>query len=1362
MNTLFNIKIQLSRIAIIFVASLLSFSCSKQEDPILSISVTELNLGSDNQSVTFAINSNTDWTLFSNVDWLTVLPITGNGNSIVTVTVAANTTHSQRTARVSVVGAGQTSVIEVTQKQLNALILTSKNIILNNNETTIDVELKSNIEYDIILPEGVSWLSHLGTKSLNTYIHQFSVSANTGFENRSTQVIFKDKRSLLADTLTINQLQLNAIILTSKRENIGSAGGSINVEINTNIAYDIVMPQGISWIALDQTKGLSTYNHSILVLANDTYSDREAVVIFKDKSSSLADTLTISQHQMDAIILNSRSRTIVSEGGIIEIELNTNIEYDMILPSGVSWVSLSGTKSLVSYTHQFYVSANPDYSSREAHIIFRDKHSSLSDTLTIIQMQKDGLFVTPKSTSVPSSGSTVVATVSSNIEYNVIIPSGVGWVSKITTKGLTENDHTFEVSSNSSYDPRTVKIIFKAKTGELSDTLIINQAAKDGILLTAKTKTVVSGGGIIDVEINTNVEYDIILPSGVSWVSLSGTKSLVSYTHQFYVSANPDYSSREAHIIFRDKHSSLSDTLTIIQMQKDGLFVTPKSAEIPNTGGTVNAQVMANVDYQIIMPQGVTWVSNVTSKALLPGNYTFSVSQNELNQARSANVIFKATITSLADTIRINQLPSNYFSLSTYEFRVQKNGGNYSYSVTANIPYSVRIVNGGTWLSQSSPGSLETRTYNLEISNNTSGSERIALIIFDYAAGADTLTVRQYSFDGYFADIKESETLASTIPQGDRSSIERLKISGLLTAADFSLLRSDFRGVRFYDLSEASLVSNGIPSGAFRIVGSPAISLEQIILPPGLLNIGENAFNGCINLTDIILPPGITSIGAGAFNGCTSLADIIIPSGVTSIGAGAFAGSSSLAKVTTRIQNPFAISNVFTGIYTYADLLVPAGKVATYENTTGWGYDFFSRIYVEGTTPPVDNISLTSGSIRSSGAGQTLTVTVEATGSWQVESKPSWITVTPSSGSGNQTVSIAFAPYSSTPVTRTGNVVFKLSGKMPSANLEVNQHNFPYNDGDYVKVQSSTIGNGIDLVFMGDGYTIEDIGAGQYISNISDAIGYFFDIEPYTTYRNYFDVYIVYAFSQESGIGDHLTTKNTRFGTRYTSPAPSTSMTTNAATCFTYAAKPPLSSTLGETTVVLIANSMRYGGTAQLYSNGQAIAICPMSTYAYPYDFRGLVQHEAAGHGFGKLADEYVNNQTTIPDAQKATLVQWQGYNHFLNVDLTNNLSAILWKHFIGEPNYSYVGAYEGAYYYQSGVWRPESGSLMINNINYINAPGREMIVKRIKQLAGMPYSFTDFKLNDVYQAGAVRQAVGLPIDPDKILPPPVLIDVGK
>lgn len=402
---------------------------------------------------------------------------------------------------------------------------------------------------------------------------------------------------------------------------------------------------------------------------------------------------------------------------------------------------------------------------------------------------------------------------------------------------------------------------------------------------------------------------------------------------------------------------------------------------------------------------------------------------------------------------------------------------------------------------------------------------------------------------------------------------------------------------------------------------------------------------------------------------------------------------------------------------------------------------------------------LSSENFHTSGAGESFFIDVDASDSWSISSKPNWITITPSGNMGVSSVEVSVSSYNGSAAYRSGDIIFKLNGRERTATFTVDQYNFPYVDGDYVKVQSSTRGDGIDLVFLGDGYTIEDIGRGTFRNNLNDAVEHFFDIEPYRSYREYFDVYIVYAFSKESGISDHLTYKNTKFSSKYEDPN-STRMTTNNEKCFEYALKVPLSSDLSETLITVITNSSRYAGTNWSYSNGMAISIVPVSTNYYPYDFRSILQHEAGGHGFGKLADEYINNYATISTTDKDNLKWWQQMGFYLNVDLNNNLNDILWKHFFGEPNYSYVGAYEGGYYYAYGVWRPEPTSLMINNITYINAPSRELIVRRIKRLAGETFSFSEFKQKDIKETHALTRSASVIVDTKMLLPPPILIKV--
>jgi hypothetical protein len=145
----------------------------------------------------------------------------------------------------------------------------------------------------------------------------------------------------------------------------------------------------------------------------------------------------------------------------------------------------------------------------------------------------------------------------------------------------------------------------------------------------------------------------------------------------------------------------------------------------------------------------------------------------------------------------------------------------------------------------------------------------------------------------------------------------------------------------------------------------------------------------------------------------------------------------------------------------------------------------------------------------------------------------------------------------------------------------------------------------------------------------------FFAIEPYKTYRSYFNVYTAIPVSPESGIGNVNTIKYSKFGTNYSSGS---GLVCDNDAVFSYALKMPTvtKSNLNKSLVVLIPNSTDYGGVTEMWDDGSAISICPLSTSSYPLDTRGVLQHEAGGHGFGKLGDECIYYNSFINDDSHA------------------------------------------------------------------------------------------------------------------------------
>ena len=199
-----------------------------------------------------------------------------------------------------------------------------------------------------------------------------------------------------------------------------------------------------------------------------------------------------------------------------------------------------------------------------------------------------------------------------------------------------------------------------------------------------------------------------------------------------------------------------------------------------------------------------------------------------------------------------------------------------------------------------------------------------------------------------------------------------------------------------------------------------------------------------------------------------------------------------------------------------------------------------------------------------------------------------------------------------------------------------------YADGEYVRLQTASAGKGVNIAIMGDGFTKADlVKDGRYENLANQAMEHFFSIEPYKSNRKYFNVYIIFAQSEEAGVNGEIPgiTIDNRFGSIY---GEGTNINWNDSICDVYLNLVPELKGVVEMTTILFLNSSKYAGTAHLYSNGFCIAACPISKEAPPFDFKGLVHHEAGGHAFGLLADEYIIYEEKASEGVKAEIRLWQ------------------------------------------------------------------------------------------------------------------------
>lgn len=267
------------------------------------------------------------------------------------------------------------------------------------------------------------------------------------------------------------------------------------------------------------------------------------------------------------LTLSDKNLEVSASGGAAAVTVSTNVEYDVVIPTETkTWLNkINGESNEI----RFYIKANEGYEIREAKVVVKARDKELSDTLHISQAAKAApvpyLTLSEKNMEVSATGGAATVTVSTNVEYDVVIPAAAtGWISRINGG---DNEIRLNIGANDSYDSREAKVVVKARDRELSDTLHISQAAKAApafyLSLSQNSVKFALTGGMVGVTVNTNVEYDVIIPEEAkTWISqIDGGVDEI----RFNINDNAGYGFREAQIVVKARNVELSDILHIIQ-----------------------------------------------------------------------------------------------------------------------------------------------------------------------------------------------------------------------------------------------------------------------------------------------------------------------------------------------------------------------------------------------------------------------------------------------------------------------------------------------------------------------------------------------------------------------------------------------------------------------------------------------------------------------------------------------------------------------------------------------------------------------------------------------------------------------------
>ena len=319
-------------------------------------------------------------------------------------------------------------------------------------------------------------------------------------------------------------------------------------------------------------------------------------------------------------------------------------------------------------------------------------------------------------------------------------------------------------------------------------------------------------------------------------------------------------------------------------------------------------------------------------------------------------------------------------------------------------------------------------------------------------------------------------------------------------------------------------------------------------------------------------------------------------------------------------------------------------------------------------------------------------------------------------------------------------------------------------DKKHTQLQKASTGKGIDLVITGDAFSDKDLTSGTFEKAAKQAMNDFFSVEPMKSMKNRFNVYMVEAVSKND---EYFSGCSTAFSGVF---GGGSAVGGNNSKVLEYAKVAVGDSKMDNVIVLVLMNSYRDGGTcymlnpdnANIYAGGASVAWVTYKDFSVSGGLSSLantVVHEVAGHGLGKLADEYgYIFQGEVTSGEIAYINKVQKWNWYQNISVTPTKSQVPWSQFIGDSDFASenIGVFEGGDTFWSGVWRPTEQSVMNDSYNYstFNAPSRSQIYTRIMKLSegeSWKYDYNAFKTWDKAHPTKVATRSIVEVDDDEV-----------
>ncbi len=700
----------MKRLLPLLFAVALAFSCNKvEENPVVPQEnkiefaeglVPAPVFDSTGGCETVEFTSSVSWTAsvsYTGTDsWCQIVPPSGKaGKASFILNVNPSNEYDERTAIITIKAGNVEKTFNISQKQKDAIVISDYYNSISSRGGEIKIKVTHNIDYTIDIDS--DWVNQVVSKSVVEDELTFSVDKHEAKENRIAKIVFTNSEKGHSETVTIEQMGLESLLILNDKYSVGNDGGEFYIESNIDMDFEVYIPPTNSWIEAELIKSSDDSRRSlhITVDKNEWLNSREGIVI-ATASAVQTDTIFIEQKGGIRCTIKQKEYLLPYEATDIQVDWTSNAsltlhvkieDWDFVRPdSGVVGNDFASWK--------LHVSENRSSNNRKAYLYVIDSFREVIDSISVTQLASSAIITDKKEYRISEKNQELIIKYRTEYECEIKSDGSADWVAidESSSKAMSDKALRLKIAENNTSRDRQANIIFSGKNTSFKDTIRIFQVSNSKIQIETNHYELSEMPQEFDIKYNSNVDLMLDIPEGEEYDWINLTESLDG-TYRIKLASNTIEDDRECVVTLKDYGNTLSENIVVSQKGCDYFLYSPDHDEngfkVVNYNGRIyEFNINSNGDYKFeILTEDSSYIHYLGRNKISDTEFIETLRLDPNNTTEERKIILQFSLGSIVRRYVIYQAEKRELILSQHEFSIDAKGGTLSLEIKA----------GGAW-----------------------------------------------------------------------------------------------------------------------------------------------------------------------------------------------------------------------------------------------------------------------------------------------------------------------------------------------------------------------------------------------------------------------------------------------------------------------------------------------------------------------------------------------------------------------------------------------------------------------------------------------------------------------------------------